>query len=336
MLKKFKTAIVIGRFQPLHNGHITLISSAFDVAESVVVIIGSVNSPRTPKNPFTFAERSMMIQQSFTDQISRLFIFGVEDTLYSDQQWVSEVQYNVDIVTHDKGVVLIGHHRDASSYYLDMFPQWQFLEVPAFENNLNGTAIRELFYNQTDISRLVPSSVTEVIHNINSVDIATLRNEHQYLNNYKQQWSSVPYPVNFVTTDAVVVQSGHVLMVKRGGYPGKGLWALPGGFLGVNETIETGIIRELREETKLKVPEKVLLGCIKNIEVFDAPSRSERGRTITHAALIVLNAGHDLPRVKGADDAEAARWIPISTLRRMRSEIYEDHYDIIFKMTSSL
>jgi bifunctional NMN adenylyltransferase/nudix hydrolase len=62
--------------------------------------------------------------------------------------------------------------------------------------------------------------------------------------------------------------------------------------------------------------------------VFDAPGRSQRGRTITHAIHISLDDGEwNLPKVKGSDDAECARWIPISALNS--EEIFEDHYDII-------
>ena len=66
-----------------------------------------------------------------------------------------------------------------------------------------------------------------------------------------------------MTVDAVVVQSGHILLVKRGDMPGKGLWALPGGFLNQEETMLDGAIRELKEETKIKVPVPVLKGSIK-------------------------------------------------------------------------
>ena len=136
----------------------------------------------------------------------------------------------------------------------------------------------------------------------------------------------MPYAPTFLTCDAVVVQSGHVLLVKRGANPGKGLWALPGGFVNQNERIQDACMRELREETRLKVPLPVLHGSVKNKEVFDHPDRSLRGRTVTQAFYIELPPGK-LPQVKGGDDAASAKWVPLAFVRE--EEMYEDHYHIL-------
>jgi bifunctional NMN adenylyltransferase/nudix hydrolase len=143
---------------------------------------------------------------------------------------------------------------------------------------------------------------------------------------YKEAWKAAPFPPTFMTVDAVVVQSGHILLVKRGDMPGKGLWALPGGFLNQEETMLDGAIRELKEETKIKVPVPVLKGSIKESKTFDAPNRSSRGRTITQAFLIDLGVG-ELPKVKGSDDAEKAFWVPFNQVKQ--EKMFEDHHAII-------
>jgi len=145
---------------------------------------------------------------------------------------------------------------------------------------------------------------------------------------YKKQYASLPYPPIFSTADAVVVQSGHILLIKRRAEPGRGLWALPGGYVNANtdKTVLDAAIRELREETMIKVPAPVLRGSIKASRVFDAIDRSPRGRIITHAFYIQLPDG-ELPKVKGSDDAEKAKWIPLS---EVTSDImFEDHYQLI-------
>ena len=101
--------------------------------------------------------------------------------------------------------------------------------------------------------------------------------ELEFIEKYKSQYSSFPYPPTFVTVDAIVVQSGHVLMIRRRAEPGKGLLALPGGFLDAlsDKSLENAMIRELREETCLKVPDKVIRGHIENVKVFDLKSCSD-------------------------------------------------------------
>jgi bifunctional NMN adenylyltransferase/nudix hydrolase len=159
-------------------------------------------------------------------------------------------------------------------------------------------------------------------------DYQQIIREREFVETYKKQFASLPYPPVFVTVDAVVVQSGHVLMIKRRSEPGKGLWAIPGGFLNAatDASVQDAMIRELREETGIKVPAPVLVGSIKLSKVFDAIGRSTRGRTITHAFNIVLPDG-PLPKVKGMDDAEKAKWVPIADVDP--STCYEDHHDII-------
>jgi len=127
------------------------------------------------------------------------------------------------------------------------------------------------------------------------------------------------------------VQSGHVLVIRRGFQPGKGLLALPGGFLAENLTLEESAIKELKEETSIKVPVQVLRGSIKASHVFDFPERSLRGRTVTFAYYLELapDLREGLPRVKGGDDAKKAFWLPLSALGEKEDEFFEDHIHII-------
>jgi bifunctional NMN adenylyltransferase/nudix hydrolase len=120
-------------------------------------------------------------------------------------------------------------------------------------------------------------------------------------------------------------------MIERKARPGKGLLALPGGFVGQDERLVEACLRELREETRLKVPAPVLKGSIRKQRVFDDPNRSSRGRTITHAFYIELEPSSKLPAVKGGDDARHAMWVPLSELRP--DMLFEDHFFIIQEMT---
>lgn len=150
-----------------------------------------------------------------------------------------------------------------------------------------------------------------------------------------KKYRVAPYKPYFNTVDVVVVQSGHVLLVRRRAAPGKGLYAMPGGYLNYNEWSIDGALRELKEETKIKVPIPVLQGNIKDMHVFEHPERSMRGRIITHCYIIEL-PDNWLPKVKGGDDAEKAKWIPLNVFKRMEDQMFEDHYHIINDMIAKL
>jgi bifunctional NMN adenylyltransferase/nudix hydrolase len=333
MSRKYDTLVLIGRFQPLHNAHLEIIKRATALTDKLIIICGSASQPRTYKNPFTFDERRQMIRNATAGLNLQVIVEPNTDTIYNDQAWAVRVQSiaNKHFKVNDK-VGIIGHKKDDSSFYLDMFPQWDFVNVDQIEP-LGATDIRELYFKEIVNYKFIKGVIPETTYDFlldfsHTEDYRQIIREREFIANYKKQYSSLPYPPVFVTTDAVVICSGHVLMIKRRSEPGKGLWALPGGFLNAetDKSVLECAIRELKEETGIKVPVPVLKGSIQDNRVFDAIGRSTRGRTITHAFKIVLPDG-ELPKVKGMDDAEKARWVPIGELDS--SVCYEDHYEIL-------
>lgn len=334
-MKKYDTLVLIGRFQPLHNAHLEIIKRCTALTDQLVIIAGSAKQPRTYKNPFTFDERASMIKAATAGLSMRVYVEPNIDTIYNDHAWAVRVQGIVSKyrVLGGAGIGIIGHKKDESTFYLDMFPQWNFENVEKIEP-LDATDIRDLYFkrdvNMNFIKAVVPQTTFDFLERFkNTAEYEQIIREREFIANYKKQYASLPYPPVFVTTDAVVLQSGHVLMIKRRSEPGKGLWALPGGFLNAetDKSLIDACIRELREETGIKVPAPVLRGSIVRSKVFDAVNRSARGRTITQATFIVLGAEGELPKIKGADDAEKARWVPIAEIRS--EECFEDHYEII-------
>ena len=325
--------VFIGRFQPFHNGHKAVIEAALEQANEVVIVVGSSFAARNIRNPFTFEERKAMIQAVFPSV--RVKVVPVSDYPYDDNKWMNAIQKIVDeTIPHAKDVGLIGHSKDSTSYYLEIFPRWKNHVEVEDVGGINATDIRNCLFGNCDFAALdnMPTASRDAM---NRVIIAgakiggywdTLSQEYAMVKKYKEAWKAAPFPPTFMTVDAVVVQSGHILLVERGDMPGKGLWALPGGFLNQNETMLDGAIRELKEETKIKVPVPVLKGSIKESKTFDAPNRSSRGRTITQAFLIDLGVG-ELPKVKGSDDAAKAFWVPFNKVKQ--EKLFEDHYHII-------
>jgi 8-oxo-dGTP diphosphatase len=130
------------------------------------------------------------------------------------------------------------------------------------------------------------------------------------------------YPRAALTVDAIVVAGNHcqdlVLLIQRKYEPFAGKWALPGGFIEMDETLAVACQRELFEETGLK---DIVLH---QFFTFDAVNRDPRHRTIT--TVFHGRIREPLP-VTGGDDAAYARWFPIISLPEMAF----DHAEIIRK-----
>ncbi len=347
--KEFDFLVFIGRFQPFHKGHLAVINEGLKKANQMIILCGSAHQPRSVRNPWSYAERKTMISDAINDiDRQRTHIAPLMDIVYNDESWVKNVQSTInglvtahnDVPHKSPKVGLIGHSKDQSSYYLNLFPQWEAINVENYKG-ISSTPIRESIFNIhgdnsnhiiDDIKQLLPIYTQHYITKFfNTPAYIEIKEEHQFAAKYKQAWNSAPYAPTFVTVDAVVVQSGHVLMVERKARPGKGLMALPGGFLDHDEKLVDACLRELREETCLRVPTSVLKGSIKDQDVFDDPHRSSRGRTITHAFYFELEPDKTLPKVKGSDDAKYAKWIPLADLEP--GKIFEDHYFIVQKLT---
>lgn len=129
------------------------------------------------------------------------------------------------------------------------------------------------------------------------------------------------YPRPAVTADCIVITEdtdAKVLLIQRGDEPYKECWAFPGGFMNMDETTEQCALRELEEETGLKV------AGLHQIRAYSKVDRDPRGRTVTVAYLAIINK--PLP-VIGQDDAAQAEWWPLTSLPQLafdHDEIMED------------
>lgn len=355
-------AVFIGRFQPLHIGHQHVIDRALESSTHVIILIGSADSARSIRNPFTYQERVEFFDSVYGEAIAskRIILQGISDRAYNDDAWIAEVQRIVKEVvldignkggirlhgTKDFSVALAGYKKDGTSYYLKKFPEWGAIDIPSQYGTFNSSDIRDDYFRRSPMlphDTCSPGTVAFLKAFRLSPTFAGLVAEKEYLDDYRAAWSDSPYPPTFVTVDSVVVQSGHVLLVRRGDHPGKGLLAIPGGFLNQSETLVDAAVRELREETQISdrpargkqfdtIPPAILTSFIddKASRVFDDPNRSMRGRVITHAFLFRCPDRRVLYHVKGADDAASAAWHRFGDLRP--DEFFEDHFSILEAM----
>jgi len=352
MSKKYNLVVFIGRCEPNHIGHNRNIQEARKLADNVLVLLGSSNKPRTIENPFTYAERKQMIKKVFPED--NVAVEGIKDYDYQTPLWTENVHRVVNNHLHAIGhdpfddaepkIAILGYEKDDSSFYLRLFPTWKFEDIGEHTQiggqEINATKIRELYFEGhfSFLKGVVATCTHKFMLEFAKTDnYANLVKEYEFIQDYKKQWKDSPYPPTFMTVDAVVVQGTHVLLIRRKASPGAGLWALPGGFLNQNETCMDAAMRELKEETKLKIPPMILQKSIVAERLFDNPDRSQRGRTLSQAYLFQLTSGDGkLPKVKGSDDAMEARWFSLDVVENMSEQLFEDHYSIIHLMKSKL
>lgn len=341
-------AVCIGRFQVFHNGHLALLRHALSQADRVVVVIGSALQARTPRNPFTWQERAAMLSAALSEaDRARLRFLPVRD-YYDTPRWVAAVRHGVAAFFAEAGlgttspVRLVGHFKDATSSYLNDFPGWTLEALPA-QGHIDSSALRDAWFGaQADaaasadlgpalaaLTSQVPPSTLTFLRAWSALPFyGELAAEWRALQREKARWSASPYTPIFVTVDAVVLCSGKVLLVRRGRAPGKGLYALPGGFLEPRETVYQSALRELQEETGLHLLAGDMQHALTAVQVFDHPNRSQRGRVITHAHRFDLGERRP-PEVTAADDAASADWVDVTALAALEDQFHDDHFHIL-------
>ncbi|MEY4564348.1 MAG: hypothetical protein RLZZ618_3625 [Pseudomonadota bacterium] len=331
-------AVYVGRFQPFHSGHLGLLTQALGLASRCVVVIGSAHQARTPKNPFSWRERAEMIRVALPEaDRDRVDFVPVRD-YYNEDRWVRAVRAAVA----ERGgsasrVALVGHFKDATSSYLRSFPGWAVVSVGRV-GDADGTAVRDALFATAGgdvdatlaaLVEQIPASTREFLRAWVALPFfKSLAQEWRMLKDYKQAWSAAPYPPVFVTVDAVVRCADKVLLIRRGQAPGKGLHAVPGGFIEARENVYQSAVRELKEETRLDLLEGTMRNALKEVAVFDHPDRSLRGRTITHAHYFDLG-DRELPEVQADDDAQSVEWVPIQQLLALEAEFHDDHFHML-------
>lgn len=364
-MSKEKVYVYIGRFQMAHKGHEATIKHALENADRLVILVGSSELARDSKNPFTFNERRQVLD-AMSSRLAqdewakgrqvKVDILPIHDYVYNNSKWLMEVHEQVKSVTSSDNIFITGCKKEAdeSTFYLNFFPQWQqdfiqevkksqagippeYRERDAEVNpiTLNSTEVRNQFFSTKQIPESLPEETKEFLGKFIQTKPAIFDNlvgEFNFVQRYRAEMNErLPYNnIPFLTGDAMVISAGHILLVKRRTFPGKGLYALPGGFFDAwqdKDQIQTAL-RELKEETKIDVPMKVLEGSIRESMEFGDFNRSQRWRIITKCAYIQLQ-DNTLPKVKGADDAEKAFWMPLGELVNNRDKFFEDHLSII-------
>lgn len=128
--------------------------------------------------------------------------------------------------------------------------------------------------------------------------------------------------VDYVVDIVAVDPTGKVLLIERGWDPYKGSWALPGGYVDLGETSKIAAVRELEEETGVRVTEDDL----RLIDVFDNPNRDPRGRVVSVAYAVSLPTGIE---AAAGDDAVSIRWVSLKSAAAGEVDLAFDHHEVL-------
>jgi len=127
------------------------------------------------------------------------------------------------------------------------------------------------------------------------------------------------YPMPAVTVDAIIIDEitkRSILLIERGNYPYKGMWALPGGFIEMEENLIDSVKREVFEETCLDDIEFIQFGAYGDV------GRDPRGRTIS---VVFYGLCKDIEKAVAGDDAEKLKWFDLDELPSLAF----DHFNVI-------
>jgi len=342
-----KTAFVIGRFQPFHNGHKKLIDYALTVADYVVVLIGDTGCARSFRDPWTVDERVKMMRSVYTD-VERVRFAKVLDNPYCDDSWARDVRMTMKSLSGGQEVCIVGMHKDDTSFYLDLFPGVEVLKMPvteAWESEddipLSSTAIRRIIFHPEGANYHINMKwVTEVALPKNATNALQCEAYRAIVEEFKaikadeNLWmcpgSSLYGLQPKVAVDALVHTPTRVLLIVRGGARGRGNFALPGGYLDHGERLYKGALRELKEEAGIELRFDDDHRFPPNVIPYDHPNRSSGIRTITNVLEIgVSEEFADANKPVPGDDAHDAFWAHKSALNDMRWNFFSDHWHII-------
>lgn len=356
--------VYIGRFQPFHNGHLSVIKrteAMMKPGDGLLVLIGSADRQDCFDNPLSCRLRWDMVNDALKGISTKnyTYVTTINDSPYNYNQWVDRAQFTVSeqlrylsefnaaCYSADVEPCLVG--MSGIEEYADRlgYPYIKMSETV----HIHGTDIRSAAAAGKPINDLVPGSV---LGKLVGCDFSSMmRNLKKAQDDYYAS-TGCKYATCFCTVDALVIAGGSVLLVRR---KDNGKYALPGGFQNPSETALAGAMRELSEESGLCVKNNPDFILERGPVLFDAPGRDYRCGPYVNAPTHVfmwrwvsgISRAEDdvnrmlgsqesddmcmhirMPSVRASDDAAGCLFMKIGDLVSTEAhEFHGDHKKII-------
>lgn len=332
---EYDLAVFICRAQPPTKTHIRAVNKLLlKKAKQVLIIITAANQPRTIRNPFLAHEREEMFRDCLHDQgvppeffdpqkEDRIRFVSIENALYNDNIWVEDIKHAVRSMGIKKKIALIGNHRDYTSYYLNLFKEYDFIEIKD-DNGVSAAELRRLMFTMKseDLRKDLLDRVYHPVYTTynmftRSEEFTNLQREYQWLNQFPR---SKAYPL-VCTTVSLIITNGNSIMLsqRRAKKHGNGLWGLPYKRIESNEDDINSCIAKLCDKHSLPQLTPSALN------VYDHPERSDGVRTIMLGYTIDIS-NLTPEQIKVMDGVRSFDMTDVSLYRGL---LFEDTADII-------
>ena len=172
MKNMFDYLVFIGRFQPFHLAHKETVDIALRQSQQVILALGSAQNERNIKNPFSAQEREQMILSNYNEADQKRIKFVHVIDVYNDVKWVKLVTTLIEsMISPTDQVGLIGHLKDESSYYLQLFPNWKMVELESLKNAISATPLREAYYRGEIQAQYLPQGTIDFLQQFQQTDV---------------------------------------------------------------------------------------------------------------------------------------------------------------------
>jgi bifunctional NMN adenylyltransferase/nudix hydrolase len=316
--------VFIGRFQPFHKGHQHTVKIALQQSKKLIVVLGSYRLAPAPRVPWDACDRKKMILAAFEKAQHQRFLFVfVRDRLHCEDLWKQNILGEISKHTStQQKIALIGHCKDSSSFYLKMFPNWDFIETNNYKN-IHATDFRENFFlqkNSLSLYKDIPDGTAKWLRKYQKT---------KSFQNIKDQflWISKKRDQDVVICSAFVFCGRYILLVKRQTPLCQNLWSLPEIVSLGQESLLKLSLQAVQKETCFQWMEK-LESCYCAEAYFECAENSSLGRQRKYVFCYKW-ADPLLPEVFPGQEIKNVEWILLDDLYLREHEMYSDTFQMI-------
>lgn len=329
---KQKLGVIIGRFQPMHNGHKALIKKSMETCEKTLVLVGSPNKPTSYKNPLTIEERLSIVTDVSSEFAGDILIKELPDHP-QDGVWMADIISRIVDVTDDcppHEVIIYTAEKDKDFYESHFI----YPVVPLASEDLSATDVRELYYD-TNVPLVL---LKDMIPQETMILLAAIEDTDRYTDLRKEYYSckaglatatlahAFNNPIEPVC-HAAVIHKNKLLLVKRKSLRGNGQWAIPGGFLEKGESTKDGALRELFEETGVSLEGRnaAQIACTVEENLDDLSVR-----TLGINYLFVVAEEESIDVFLDDNECSDYKWVPMGDILEEKEILFYNH-NVVFQ-----